>query len=375
MKIKKKISRIPRAPRISSGIRLEGGSSKNQEHLVSGDYYPDRTLVPLVLQPFISYTDATTGKTVENALPELTDGNWYRLDDSNRSLGICEATKISMSKTGTDANGDVITVFSVVSTPGASDYGRLTVRENVPSGQEITYIFEATLSTDGSLVREFFTTSCGSVTEIPDIEFDNNPTALNDPLNDSQYYTINPSLTIDYPVTWKWMSYHEIDGGWVDLGSTLLDWAIDKIGNGIKIDRKRMQDMIMLRCLADVTIDGTVVQLEKVVSHTRMMPHFEVRITHVGDMPEDVDSFSPYAEIKYGKDLITDDSELLVRWLNSSGVVVATGINPTIKISDLGADGAYELEVLDRGGFAAIIDAGFLIVDDDGALIITRSKN
>ena len=374
MKIKKKISRIPRAPRISSGIRPEGGSSANQEHLASGEYYPDRTLVPLVLQPFISYTDATTGKTVENALPELTDGNWYRLDDSNRALGICEATKISMSKTGTDANGDVITVFSVVTTPGASDYGRLTVRENVPVGQEITYIFEATLSTDGRPIREFFTTRCDSITEIPDIEFDNNPTALFDPLNDPQFYTINPSLTIDYPVVWKWMSFHELEGGWVDLGSTLLDWCIDKVGDGIKIDRKRMPDMIMLRCLADVTVDGTVVQLEKVVSHTRMMPHFEVNVTHIGDMPEDVDSFSPYAEIKYGKDLITDDSELLVRWLNSSGVVVATGINPTIPISALGPDGAYELEVIDRGGFAAIIDDGYLVVDD-GARVITRSKS
>lgn len=373
MKIKKKITRIPRAPRISSGIRPEGGSAANQEHLVSGSYYPDRTLVPLVLQPFVSYTDATTGKTVENALPELTNGNWYRLDADNRSLGICEATKISMSQTGTDANGDVITVFGVVSTPGASDYGRLTVRENVPAGQEITYIFEATLSTDGRQIREFFTTRCDTITEIPDIEFDNNPTALFDPLNDPQYYTINPSLTGDFPVVWKWMSFHELEGGWVDLGSTLLDWCIDKVGDGIKIDRKRMPDGILLRCLAEVTVDGTVVQLERVVSHTRMMPHFEVNVTHVGDMPEDVDAFSPYAEIKYGKQLITDDSELLVRWLNSSGVVVGTGINPTIKTSALGADGAYELEVLDRGGFAALIDNGYLIVDD-GALIITRSK-
>lgn len=374
MKIKKKISRIPRAPRISSGIRPEGGSTANQEYMFSGEYYPDRTLVPLVLQPYLSYTDATTGKKVENALPELTDGNWYRLDDSNREMGLCEATKISMSQTGTDANGDVITVFSVVSTPGASDYGRLTVRENVPPGQEITYIFEAVLSTDGRPVREFFTTRCESIAEIPDIEFDNNPTALFDPLNDTQYFSINPSLTADYPVVWKWMSYHELEGGWVDLGSTLLDWCIDKVGDGVKIDRKRMPDMIMLRCLADVTIDGNVVHLEKAVSHTRLMPHFEVNVTHVGDMPEDVDAFSPYAEIKYGKELVTDDTELLVRWLNSSGKVVGTGINPTIKISDLGEDGCYSLEVLDRGGFAAIVDNGFLIVDD-GALIITRSKN
>lgn len=373
MIIKKKIQRVPRSPHISSGIRPEGGASANQEVLTSDEFYPDRTLTPLVLQPYLSYTDATTGKTVENALPELIDGNWYRLTDTNRSLGICEATKISMAQTGTDANGDVITVFSVVSTPGASNYGRLTVRENVPVGTEITYIFEATLATDGRPVREYFTTRCDAVMEIPDIEFDNNSTALYNPLDDPQYFSINPSLTIDYPVVWKWMSYHELENGWVELGTTQLDWCIDKVGDGIKIDRKRMPDGILLRCIADVTIDGSVVQLEKVVSHTRMLPHFEINITHVGEMTEDVDAFCPFAEIKYGQRLITDDSELLVRWLNSSGTVVGTGINPTIKISALGADGGYQLEVLDRGGFAAIVDNGYLIVDN-GVLVITRSK-
>ena len=136
-----------------------------------------------------------------------------------------------------------------------------------------------------------------------------------------------------------------------------------------------MPDMIMLRCQAEVTVDGSTVALEKVVSHTRMMPHFEVNVTRVGELPENVDEISPYAEIKYGKELISDDSELLVRWLNSSGTVVGTGINPTIKISALGSDGIFKLEVLDRGGYAAIIDNGALIVDSDGALIITRSKN
>lgn len=374
MIIRKKISRLPRSPRISSGIRPEGANSTaNQEYLTSGDWYPDRTLAPLILKPFCSYTDATTGKYVENAMPEVTDGNWYRLDSTNRNLGICEATKISMAATGVDSNGSSINVFSVVSTPGASDYGRLTIRENVPAGDEITYVFEATLSTDGSLIREFFTSRCDTIEEIPDIVFDNNPTALFDPLNGEQYYTINPSLSIGYPVTWKWLSYHELEGGWVDLGSTLLDWCIDKVGNGVKIDRSRMPDNILLRCVAEVTVGGSNISVEQAVSHTRMLPHLEWDITRVGEITEDVTHISPYALIWAGDKIVSDDKEVAIEWLNSSGSVIATGINPSIALSSLNADWFLDLRVRDRGGYAALIDDGKLLVDGN-ALLITRSK-
>ncbi len=374
MIIRKKITRLQKAPRVSSGIRLEGANSTaNQECLASGDFYPDRTMVPLILQPFCSYTDANSGKSVENALPEVTDGNWYRLTSSNRDLGICEATKISMAATGTDAAGNPINIFTVVSTPGSADYGKLTIRENVPAGEEITYIFEATLSTDGSLIREFFTSRCDSIVEIPDIIFDNNPTALFDPLNGEQYFSINPSLTIDYPVVWKWMSYHELEGGWVDLCSTPLDWCIDKVGDGIKIDRFRMPDMILLKCQAEVTVGGSSFSLEKTVSHTRMMPPLRWNITRVGEIPEGVTEISPYAMIWAGDIILTNDKEVLIEWLNSSGKVIANGINPIIPLPALNADGFLDLRVSDRGGRAALIDNGELLTSQ-GNLLLTRSK-
>ena len=341
---------------------------------MSGAWYPDRTLVPLILQPFCSYTEAVTGKYVANAMPEVTNGCWYRLDPSNRNLGLCEATKISVSATGSDSNGDQITIFSIDSTPGSATYGRLTIRENVPAGEDITYVFEGVLSTDGRIIREFFNSHCISLLHIPDIVFDNNPAALYDPLNGNRYYKINPSLSIAYPVTWKWMSYHEFEGGWVNLGSSMLDWAVDKVGDGIKIDRKIMQDIVLLKCIAEITIDGTAVELEQVVSHTRMLPHLEYSITRIGELPEDVAAISPYAEIRSGNGIVTDTDEIAVEWLNSSGTVIATGINPTISLSLLNSDMILDLRVRDLGGHAALVDDGKLIVDDDNALILTRSK-
>lgn len=371
--IRKKISRVERAPRVSSGIRIQGDMPQNQKHLVSGETYPDRTaLTPLVLQPYVSYTDGTTGRHVDNALPEVTDGCWYRLTPDNRSLGLCEATKISVSLTGTDSDGNQISVFSIVSTPGASDYGRLTVRENVPPGERYTYVFEGTLATDGRILQMRFNTKCDAASEVPDIQFDNNPTALYDPLHGEQFFTINPSLSFDLPVTWKWKSFHELEGGWVDLCSTQLDWCIDKVGDGIKIDRKRMPDAIILRCIAEVTVEDATVTLEKTVTHTRMMPRLDSSITRVGEITEDVDVISPYALIRTGSEVVTDLSEIDVRWLSSSGTEVGTGLNPSIPLSRI-PDMMLDLDVRDKGGFAAIVSDGKLIVDGD-ALLVTRSK-
>lgn len=371
---RKKIITVQPEPNVSSGIRVEGASSTvNQEQLASGEFYPDRTIAPLILQPFCSYTDAITGKVVENAMPEVTNGVWYRLTAANRHLGLCASTMINTTQTATDSEGNVYSVFSIITTGGASNYGRLTVRENVPAGEIITYVFEGTLTADGRMLREYFSSRCDALTEVPDIMFDNNPTALYDPMHGEQYFCINPSLTIGYPVVWKWQSYHEAENGWVALGSTQLDWCIDKVGDGIKIDRKRMPDMIMLRCIAEVTIDASLVTLERVVTHTRMMPAYEVHISRIGEMPEDVATISPYADIKMGREDVTDTTELLVEWTNASGQVVGTGINPSIRISDLGASKELNLRVEDRGGFVALVDDGYLLTDN-GALLITRSK-
>ncbi len=374
MIIRKKINKISKTPRISAGIKLEGANSTaNQERLASGDIYPDRTIAPLILQPYCSYTDGTTGKYVENAMPEVTNGSWYRLTSANRNLGICEATKISMSTTGTDSNGNQITVFSVVSTPGSANYGRLTIKENVPAGEYITYIFQATLTTDGSLIQAFFTSRCDSIVQIPDIIFDNNPVGLYNPLADPQYFTINPSLSIDYPVTWKWMSYHELEGGWIELGTTQLDWCIDKVKDGVKIDRARMPDTILLRCIAEVTVGGMAVTLEQSVTHTRRLAAIRAEITRVGEITEDVTHISPYALIWVGDKILSDDKEVKVEWINSAKAVIGTGLNPTIALSSLKEDGFLDLQVRDRGGRAALISGGALIVSQNN-LLLTRSK-
>ncbi len=252
-------------------------------------------------------------------------------------------------------------------------YGRLTVRENVPPNEEITYIFDAVLATNGQHIQEYYNSRCNSIVEVPDILFDNNATALFDPFAGEQYFTIKPSLSIDYPVTWKWMSYHELEGGWVDVCSTPLDWCIDKVDDGIKIDRFRMPDMIMLRCMAEVNVNGILVYLEKPVSHTRLLPAIEKYITRVGEIPEDVTHISPYALIKSGGKIISDDKEILVEWINSANTVIGKGLNPTIALSSLKDDMLLDLRVRDRGGRVALIDNGELITSNS-SLILTRSK-
>lgn len=363
-------------PSVVSGIRIEDGGQGNQQQLADGEIYPDRRLVPLALQPFTSYSDAATGKYVENANRELIDGTWYRLTDQNRYMGLCDATKLSTTATGKDTEGNTITLFSVVSTPGTDNYGLLTVRENTPAGEHITYVFEATLTTDGRLIREYFDTKTDSIDEVPDIEFDNTATALYNPLHDERYFTINPKLTIDtYPVTWKWKSYHELEGGWVELESTPLDWAVERVGDGIKIDRERMQDAIMLRCIAEVEMDDTTVELMKAVSHTRQLPALAGEVYGGEEITDDIDTICPHAMImvRATGEIVTDMKELDLAWYNTSKVKVGEGVNPAIPLSKLNADRGFYLEVKDKGGRAALSDNGALLTDN-GALLLVRSK-
>ena len=50
---------------MSASVAVSGGAVVRQSYLATGSWYPDRTLVPIVLVPVIGYTDPSTGKAVE----------------------------------------------------------------------------------------------------------------------------------------------------------------------------------------------------------------------------------------------------------------------------------------------------------------------
>lgn len=370
--IRKPIKTIDPKPKMSASVIPASGGIVDQSLILESTWYPDRTLTPLVLIPVVSYTDGSSAKIVENASSELTNGNWYKLDKSTSSLGLCEATKLDFTKKITAADGSSVFAYSVVSTVGATDYGKLTVRENTPPGDTVSYIFTASHGPSGRTVYASTHTKCVRITQIPEILFDNDSKALYNPISGARWFTINPSLNPAYPVTWSWKSYHASEGGWGTLGSTKLDWAVSKVGDGVKIDRSKMQDRLILRCIGIVSVEGVQIQLQRDISHTRRMPHFEFDIERVGALAPSTTTIAPYAQIKISGRPVEDASQFDVRWYGASDAQIASGRNPSISTSALGSNGSLGLNVKDSGGYKALTDNGAYLVDSDGALIILK---
>lgn len=370
--IRKPIKTIDPKPKMSASVIPASGGIVNQSHIPENTWYPDRSLTPLVLIPVVSYSDGSSAKIVENAASELTNGNWYKLDKSTSSLGICEATKIDFTKKITAADGSSVFAYSVVSTVGAADYGKLTIRENTPPDEIVSYVFSASHGPSGRPVFATTHSKCMGFTQIPEILFDNDTKALYNPISGERWFTINPSLNPTHSVVWSWQSFHASEGGWGALGSTKLDWAVTKVGNGIKIDRSIMQDRLILRCIAIVSVDGFQIQLQRDISHTRRMPHFEFDIERVGAFAPGTTAIAPYAQIKIGGRPVEDASQFDVWWYGASDAQIASGRNPSISTSALGSNGSLGLDVKDSGGYKALTDNGAYLVDSDGALIILK---
>lgn len=357
--IRKKINRFTNPPKVYAGITVDSGAIVRQTYdVVAGTYYPDRSLVPLVLTPVIGYNDIDTGKVIENAAAELIDGHWYRIDAKDGKKEITNSGNIDV-------------------TTGSATYGRLEFGENVSADNPVTLMFEARLQLSNDAIAVAATIRLTTVTTqvIPELSFDNNPNALYDPWGDRSDFVIKPVLRpAGYSVTYKWYSLH--DGVYGLLGSTRLDWAVSAEGDGVRIKRSVMQDSISLKCVAEVKAgsDGSTITLEEYVRHTRRLPKYEYEIGHIADINTGTTQISPKALIRTSRKMLEDlKDEASIDWYGSGSSPIASGINPRLSLSSLGADMNLGLDVVDKGGYKALVDSdGAFIVDSTGAQIILK---
>lgn len=363
--IKRKITRFEQPLKVYSSILVDKGAITRQTYNVAtGEYYPDRALIPLVLTPQIGYYLNDAVDVVENAAAELINGHWYRLDTntSGKDLSAAEITD------GAD--------YKIDSKIGSSTYGQLEIKRNTLAGNPETYLFRATLNRNGGVaVSATFRVSCDKIERLPELYFDNNTQALYNPWDTSgiKRFAINPKLTSDdYPVKYKWQ--YQNDGVWADLGTLPEHWAVEENGNGVIIDRTHMPEEIVLKCIATISISGVGVTIEKIVTHRRRLPAFEYEIAYIGDVKEDVRSIYPRALIRTGSNVIEDvEREVTVNWFGEDDGVMATGMNPQIALSNLGADMELGLEVRDAGGYKLLKSRdGSYFTANDGAYFLLK---
>lgn len=351
--------------KVYSSMKVEAASQPVQEYdSATGEYYPDRTLVPLVLEPRIGYTDPNTLSDVANAATELTNGHWYRLDATTG--GACNAsTEITSG-----------TVFTIDTTAGSPTYGKISIRENVLPGNPVTYVFRATLSHAGSdpVMREVsFQSRCRATETLPRLSLDQASETLYNPWEDESTFSIGPVLKPAIPgTTYAWQTLH--GGAWGALGSTHYDWALSASGNRVTIDRSRMQGRIDLRCVCTYSAGGKQHTATVTAAVVRLLPRFEYDFMRISSPRKTDTSVAPLAVIRTAKGMVTDPAgEVTVTWYNSSDSPVGHGMNPVIPLSSLGTALEIGLEILDAGGWKALETSdGKYLTDSQGRLLIAR---
>lgn len=333
--------------------------------VLSGSYYPERTgtaAVPLVLTPRVGYTDPHSKQNVPNAAPMLTNGHWYRFDNTTGSA-MSAANEIT---SGAD--------YIIDTVAGSATYGKLTIKKNVAPGNPVTYVFVATLNpTNGEAVSvtASYQARTRAIEKLPVFTLDNAREVLYNPWEDAPEFTINPAMKpLIAGATFTWESLH--NNAWGEACATPLDWCLTKVGNGIKIDRSKMPDRIDLRCKAQYTVNGKTHTETLTTTMTRRLPKYWPDFVGVGDVLKGTTSLAPRAIIKTSKGVLADHKgELSVIWYNASDVQVGSGMQPVIPISSLGAVLEVGLNVKPLGGYKLLTHEG-AILTHNGVYLLTR---
>lgn len=379
---RKKIPKVSSPPKTYVSIVAEDGASLTQTvNVASGEVYPDRRLTPLVLTPVVGYKVAASGEQSDNAASLLTNGRWYRLSKATASTGPTAQNEIINGMPLTGGIAPHTNKFEIDTTLGSATYGRLKVYENSDSDDPPTYLFVARLNVgDGVDVSGAKRTNATAIETLPTLSFDNAMESLYNPWQDTRYFTIHPVIAPSgYQAYFNWESYHE--GEWNALFLTHYDWAITRDGNGVKIDRSMMQDIIRLRCIATVNVGGATLTLMEYVTHTRRLPWFDWDWYGLAGLPESAKTLHPHLDITCSQGKITaaaDLAQLIIEWFGTSDTVpVATGAAPDIPLSALGTARDLGLSVRDRGGHKSIVsgDGKYHYVTNDGSPIIIQAPD
>lgn len=352
--------------RFSASIMAVAASQPVQEYdVTTNEYYPDRSLIPLVIRPVVSFTDPNTGLSETDAAARLTDGHWYRLDNTSGGA-LSASTEITSGST-----------YIIDTVAGSPTYGQLKAKENILPGNPVTYVFRATLVAPSGERREIiksYQAASVSTSTIPTLQLDKAQESLYDPWSDTDTFDINPVLSPAIAgATYSWKTFHGT--AWGALGSTHYDWAIKANGNGVRISRAIMQDRLLLRCEVAYTINGKQHTDSISASVTRRLPEkWEYDIQGISNIRQTDKSISPKAVIRSGKKIISDTKgEVNVIWYNAAGTEIARGLQPVIQVPALGSGLEIGLDITDAGGWKALETAdGKYITDAAGNLLIAR---
>lgn len=372
---------------LNVGFAVDGSVPDKQNYDTdTGEYTPDYTITPLIIQPIISRMDKDEFLAAGSVNHYLANVKWYEIVGGVRKLIDSTNTSYEVTTSGGDA-------------------GRIKVKKNAQPKVPITLEFFAEyIDPRTSQIHTIQTTYlifCGSATKaIPQLFLDAADQTIYNPLADPDKQTVRASLRLgvnECPTAnriFVWEVFRD-DNSWTAVGTdTSLDYDVTVSADGASctVDRSLMGTELYLRCRAKYDIDGNPsgVTLNdaapcKVVAFVRRLPKYEFDITELPtNIPPGILEIVPRAAIWDTNGAIQNPERVLLPlWFiatnKASGTLsytqIAHGLTPVLPTKAMSEiyGGVVGLDVKDTGPLCAFEDTdGVLFEDSDGNIILIQ---
>ncbi len=351
----------------------------------TGEYTPDYTLTPLIIQPEISLIDKDDILEAGRINQALANIRWYENVGGTRTLITAENTNYELTNSGANA-------------------GRIKVKRNVNVNTAISLEFYAEYvdprSNQLHTIQDTYPIYCDNATVgFPELFLDAAEQTLYNPLVSEALQTVKASLKLGGNEVqaerriFVWEKYRS-DGSWSQVGTdTTLDFDVTISGDGTTatVDRSKMGAELYLRCRAKYDVYGNPASVtlsdgspQSVISFIRRIPKFEYDIAGIPTNIPEVVSIAPNASIwDVNGPIENPERELLPIWLvaqnKASGSLsysqVGHGANPVLPTKAMtklyGA--VFGLDVKDCGPDCVWEDSdGKVFEDSDGKLLMIK---
>lgn len=372
---------------INVGFSIDGSVPDKQNFDAdTGEYTPDYTITPLIIQPNVSRMDKDEFLAAGSVNHYLANVKWYEIVGGVRKL-----------IDSTDTNYEITT--------SGGQAGRIKVKKNAQPKVPITLEFFAeytdTRTNQIHTIQSTHIIVCNNSTMFaPQLFLDAADQTIYNPLTDPDKQTVHASLRLgltECPAAnrvFVWEIFRD-DNTWTAVGDdTTLDYDVTVAADGASctVDRSLMGTELHLRCRAKYDIGGNPSEVTlndaapcKSVAFVRRLPKYEFDITELPtNIPPGILEIVPKASIWDTNGAIANPEKVLLPlWYiatnKASGSLsysqIGHGINPvlpTAAMSDI-YGGVVGLDVKDTGPVCAWEDSdGSVFEDADGNIILIQ---
>lgn len=363
------------------------GSIPNRQNYdaATGEYTPDFTLTPLIIQPEVSVIDKDEVLQAGRVNQSLTNIAWYEIDNGTRTLIAAANENYEMTTSGSNA-------------------GRIKVKRNATVNTVLTLEFNAQYvdprTNQIHTIQKTYPVYCDNATVgFPELFLDAADQTLYNPLVHEDTQVVKASLKLGGNEVlaarriFVWEKYRS-DGSWTQVGTDeTLDYDVTVANDGLSVtvDRSKMGSELYLRCRAKYDVYGNPASVtltdgspSKVISFIRRIPKFEFDIAGVPTNIPEIVSIAPNASIwDVNGPIDNPERELLPLWYvatnKASGSLsytqVGHGVSPVLPTKAMSQQygAVFGLDVKDCGPTCAMEDSdGKVFTDSDGKILLFK---